>query len=77
MNFLCAYFGSFSCINAYVFKGLLGHKDPVPSDCTPLARGPYRDDVFQRVLDDYNGQYTGTYTSERSYMINNELTRFS
>jgi hypothetical protein len=35
MNFhvyiLIAYFGSFSCINAYKFKGLLGHKNPVPS----------------------------------------------
>jgi hypothetical protein len=28
MNFLCAYFGSISCINAYKFKGLLGHKNP-------------------------------------------------
>jgi hypothetical protein len=26
-----AYFGSFSCINAYIFKGLLGHKNPVPT----------------------------------------------
>jgi hypothetical protein len=35
-KFLCAYFsayfGSFSCINAYIFKGLLGHKNTVPSD---------------------------------------------
>jgi hypothetical protein len=30
MNFLNAYFGSFSCINAYSFKGLLGHKNLVP-----------------------------------------------
>jgi hypothetical protein len=32
MNFSCAYFGSFSCINAYIFKKLLGHKNPVPNN---------------------------------------------
>jgi hypothetical protein len=26
VNFLYAYLGSLSCINAYIFKGLLGHK---------------------------------------------------
>jgi hypothetical protein len=31
MNFLRAYFGSFPRINAYVFKGLLGHKNPAPT----------------------------------------------
>jgi hypothetical protein len=31
MNILFAYFGSFLFKNAYVFKGLLGHKDPVPN----------------------------------------------
>jgi hypothetical protein len=30
MNFLYAYFGSFPCVNAYIFNGLLGHKNPVP-----------------------------------------------
>jgi hypothetical protein len=30
VTFLCAYFGSFSCINEYIFKELLGHKNPVP-----------------------------------------------
>jgi hypothetical protein len=36
MNFLCAYFGSFPCLIAYIFKGLLGHKSPVPNNyiCT-------------------------------------------
>jgi hypothetical protein len=35
MNFLCAYFESFSCINAFMFKGLLGYKNPVPTYNTP------------------------------------------
>jgi hypothetical protein len=29
---LCAYFGRFSCINAYIIKRLLGHRNPVPVD---------------------------------------------
>jgi hypothetical protein len=32
MHNLLAYFESFSCINAYIFKELLGHKNPAPSD---------------------------------------------
>jgi hypothetical protein len=42
MNTVFAYFGSISCINAYIFKGILGHKNPVPSydfvKKTPAAR---------------------------------------
>jgi hypothetical protein len=41
MNFSCAYFGSFSCINAYIYKGLLGHKNPVPNYNIPLSRKQY------------------------------------
>jgi hypothetical protein len=32
MHILHVYFGRFSCINAYIFKGLLGHKNPTPND---------------------------------------------
>jgi hypothetical protein len=31
VDILCAYFGGFSCINAYKFKGLLEHKNLVPT----------------------------------------------
>jgi hypothetical protein len=34
MCIFSAYFGSFLCINAYIFMGLLGHKNPVNRDKT-------------------------------------------
>jgi hypothetical protein len=30
-----AYLGGFSCMNAYIYKGLLGHKNAVPSGHLP------------------------------------------
>jgi hypothetical protein len=45
MNFLHAYFGSFSCINAYIFKGLLGHKNPV-SIYNTANIGPWKEGEF-------------------------------
>jgi hypothetical protein len=38
MNFFYAYFGRFSCANAHILKGLLGHKNPVPNYNIPLSR---------------------------------------
>jgi hypothetical protein len=38
MNFLHAYFGSFSCVNAYIFKGLIGHKNPVATNYTVFGQ---------------------------------------
>jgi hypothetical protein len=32
VHILGIYFESFSCINTYIFKGLLGHKNSIPCD---------------------------------------------